>query len=58
MVAEDIRDLHSRARHGRRALRGRSNLLELERDVLQRADDLLDRLGGHPGKSAVLSSLA
>ena len=49
MAAEDIRDLQSRARHARRALGGRSNLLELERDVLQRAHDLADRLGGDAG---------
>ncbi len=46
--AEDIRDLQGRARHQRRASGGRSNLGELQRDMLQRADDLLDRLGGHP----------
>ena len=46
MAAEDIRNLQSRARHARRASGGRSNLLELESDMLQRAHDLADRLGG------------
>ena len=46
MAAEDIRDLQSWARHARRALGGRLRLLELERDMLQRAHDLADRLGG------------
>src|ERR1700732_1660377 len=32
----------------RRVLGGRSNLLELERDMLQRAHHLLDGLGGNP----------
>ena len=49
MVAEDIRNLQSRARHARRASAGRPDLLELERDVLQRAHDLADRLGGDAG---------
>jgi hypothetical protein len=49
MAAEDIRDLQSRARHARRALGGWSKLLELERDMLQRAHHLLDRLGGNTG---------
>ena len=49
MVAEDIRDLQSRARHKRLASAGRPDLLELERDVLQRAHDLADRLGGDAG---------
>src|ERR1700730_7908922 len=48
MAAEDIRDLQSRTPHRRRALAGRSNLLELECDMLQRAHHLLDRLGGNP----------
>src|SRR5262245_30070071 len=48
MAAEDIRDLQNRARYARRALAGRSHLLELERDMLQWADHLLDRLGGNP----------
>src|SRR5260221_1587612 len=39
----------SRGRDTRRALAGRPDLLELERDVLQRAHDLADRLGGNPG---------
>jgi hypothetical protein len=46
MGAEDIRDLQNRARHARRALAGRLGLVELQRDLLQRAHDLLDRLGG------------
>jgi hypothetical protein len=49
VAAEDIRDLRNRARHARRASGGRSNLLEFERDMLQRAHDLADRLGGNPG---------
>jgi hypothetical protein len=49
MAAEDIRDLQSWTRHKRRVSAGRLNLLELERDVLQRAHHLLDRLGGNPG---------
>ncbi len=48
MAAEDIRDLQRRAQHARRALAGRPHLLELQRDMLQRAHDLLDRLGGNP----------
>jgi hypothetical protein len=48
MAAEDIRDLQSRARHARRVLGGRSNLLELQRDMFQRTHHLLDRLGGNP----------
>ena len=48
MAAEDIRNLQSRARHAR-ASAGRPDLLELERDVLQRAHDLADRLGGDAG---------
>jgi hypothetical protein len=46
MAAEDIRDLQCRARHARRALGGRPNLPELQRDMLQRAHHLADRLGG------------
>src|SRR6266478_8594464 len=49
MAAEDIRDLQRWARHACRALRGWSNLLELERDMLQRAHHLPDRLGGNAG---------
>ena len=45
-VAENIRDLQRRARHARRASAGWSHLLELHRNVLQRAHDLTDRLGG------------
>jgi len=40
MAAEDIRNLQ------RRASVGRLDLLELERDMLQRAHDFADRLGG------------
>src|SRR5262249_15909572 len=48
MVAEDIRNRQSRARHARRALAGRPHLLELQRNMLQRAPQALDRPGGHP----------
>src|SRR5215203_6628091 len=48
MVAEDIRGLENRARHARRASGRRSNLLELQRDMFQRAHHLLDRLGSNP----------
>jgi hypothetical protein len=47
MDAEDIRNLQRRARHKRRALGGRLILLELAGDMLQRAHDLADRLGGN-----------
>ena len=47
MTAEDIRDLQRRARHARRALAGRRGLDELARDVIERAHDLSDRLGGN-----------
>ena len=46
MAAEDIRNLQNRARHKRRASAGWPDLLQFERDVLQRAHDLADRLGG------------
>ena len=46
MAAEDIRNLQSRARHKRRASVGWLDLLELERDMLQWAHDLAERLGG------------
>jgi len=49
MAAEDIRNLQRRARHARRASGGRPNLLELQRDMLQRAHDLTDGLGGDTG---------
>ena len=49
VAAEDIRDLQRRTRHARRASGGRLDLLELERDVLERAHDLADRLGGDAG---------
>ena len=48
MVAENIRDLQNRARHARRALGGWLGTPELERDMLERAHDLTDRLGGDP----------
>ena len=48
MAAENIRDLQNRARHARRALGGWLGALELQRDMLQRAHDLTDRLGGDP----------
>ena len=46
MTAENIRDLQCRTRHPRRALGGRLGLLDLAGDMLQRAHDLADRLGG------------
>lgn len=50
MAAENIRDLQRRAGHARRALGGRFGaLLELDRDVIKRAHDLADGLGGDPG---------
>jgi hypothetical protein len=54
MVAEDIRDLQSRARHARRALSGRLVLglvlLGPQRsEAIQRAHDLADRIGGDAG---------
>ena len=48
MAAENIRDLQNRARHARRALGGWRGAFELRRDMLQRAHDLTDRLGGDP----------
>jgi hypothetical protein len=48
MAAEDIRNLQGRARHCRVST-GWPDLLELERDVLQRAHDLANRLGGDAG---------
>ena len=47
VAAEDIRDLQRRARHKSRALAGRLSLFEPARDMLQRAHDLADRLGGY-----------
>ncbi len=47
VVTEDIRDLQRRARHGASA--GRPALLELGCDMLQRAPDLADYLGGDTG---------
>ena len=49
MAAENIRDLQNRARHARRAVGGWLGAPELERDMLERAHDLTDRLGGDPG---------
>ena len=46
MDAEDIRDLQRWMRHPSRALSGRLSPLELAGDMLQRAHDLADRLGG------------
>ena len=46
IAAEDIRDLQRWTRHPRRALGGRLDLLELAGDMLQRAHDLADGLGG------------
>ena len=46
MVAEDIRDLQRRAGHTRRASGGRLSPLELAGDMLQRAHDFADGLGG------------
>jgi len=48
VVAEDIRNLQSRAAHVSRASGGRPHLLEVDRDTLERAHHLLDRLGGDP----------
>jgi hypothetical protein len=49
MAAEDIRDLQRWTRHKSRALGGRLSPLELAGDMLQRAHDLADRLGGNAG---------
>jgi hypothetical protein len=49
MAAEDIRNLQNWARHKCRASAGWPDLLELEREMLQRAHDLADRLGGDAG---------
>jgi hypothetical protein len=46
MIAEDIRDLQCRTWHASRALSGRLGPLDLAGDMLQRAHDLPDRLGG------------
>jgi hypothetical protein len=48
VVAEDIRDLQRRPQHARRMSTRCLNLLELDRDVLQRAHDCINGLGGHP----------
>src|ERR1043166_1882944 len=47
--AGDIRDLPRRARPARPALVGWASLLKLERDMLERAHQLTDRLGGNTG---------
>jgi len=50
MAAEDIRDLQSRARHARRALGRRLVCLGAQRrEVIQRAYDLADGIGGDAG---------
>ena len=49
MIAEDIRDLQCRTRHARRALSRRLGPLDLAGDMLQRAHDLPDGLGGDAG---------
>ena len=49
MAAKDIRNLQRRTRHDALVSVGWPDLLELERDVLQRAPDLADRLGGDAG---------
>ena len=46
VAAEDIRDLQRWTRHASRASGRRFGLLELSRDAVERAHDLLDRLGG------------
>jgi hypothetical protein len=46
MVAEDIRDLQGWTRHLSRVSGGRLTSLELAGDMLQRAHDLADGLGG------------
>jgi hypothetical protein len=48
MVAENIRDLQRLPQHPRRASARCLYLLELDRDVLQRAHDRIDGPGGHP----------
>src|SRR4030095_2572556 len=48
MAAENIRDLQNRARPARCALGGWVVTLTLQRDMLQRAHDLTNRLGGDP----------
>ncbi len=49
VAAENIRDLQCWTRRNGRASGGRLDLLELEGDMLQRAHDLADRLGGDAG---------
>jgi hypothetical protein len=49
MIAEDIRDLQCWTRHERRALSRRLGPLDLAGDMLQRAHDLPDGLGGDAG---------
>src|SRR5438132_10193603 len=48
-VAEDIRDLQDRTAHVSRASGGRPSLLELDRDMLERAHHRADRFSGDPG---------
>jgi hypothetical protein len=48
VIAENIRDFQGRAQHSRRASARCLNLLELDRDVLQRAHDRIDGPGRHP----------
>jgi hypothetical protein len=49
MTAENIRDLQNWTRHKSRALRGRCTRLALADELIERARDLPDRLGGHLG---------
>src|SRR5688572_1081776 len=49
MIAEDIRDLQCRTRHASRALGRWLDPFDLAGDMLQRAHDTLDRLGGDAG---------
>src|SRR5260370_35018291 len=49
MVAKDVRNLQRWTGHERRELCGRLVLLKLEGNMLQRAHDLPDRLGGDAG---------
>ena len=49
VAAEDIRDLQRLTRHKSRTSGGWLALLELHREMLQRAHDLADRLDGDAG---------
>ena len=49
MAAEDIRDLQNWTRHNSRALRRRRVRLALLDELIERAHDLPDRLGGDAG---------